>query len=89
MKDPKPFQEKFEPELVVVERLAPSRIFEKIQKFGELLRTNKLAILLEIAVVFVPLYVLLIISNQLGGDDFVSLGGELYLLGGLLSIWAW
>jgi hypothetical protein len=54
------------------------------EKFGELLRTDKLAILLEIAVVFVPLYVLLIISNQLGGDDFVSLGGELYLLAGPL-----
>ena len=82
MKDPKPFQEKFEPELV--ERLASSRIFEKTQKFGELLRTNKLAILLEIAAVFVPLYVLLIMSDRLGGDDFVPLGGGLILAAGPL-----
>jgi len=54
------------------------------EKSGESLRTNKLAILLEIAVVFVPLYVLLFISNRLGGDDFLPLGGELSLLGGPL-----
>lgn len=84
MNDPKPFQEKFEPELVEVKRLAPHRIFEKTQKFGELLRTNKLAILLEIAVVFVPLYVLLIMSDRLGGDDFVPIGGELVLAAGPL-----
>jgi len=54
------------------------------EKSGESLRTNKLAILLEIAVVFVPLYVLLILSVRLGGDDFVPLGGELSLLGGPL-----
>jgi membrane protease YdiL (CAAX protease family) len=54
------------------------------EKLGELLRTNKLAILLEIAVVFVPLYVLLFISNRLGGDDFLPLGGGLSLLGGPL-----
>jgi membrane protease YdiL (CAAX protease family) len=54
------------------------------EKSGESLRTNKLAILLEIAVVFVPLYVLLFISNRLGGDDFVSLGGGLVLAGGPL-----
>ena len=51
------------------------------ERLGELLRTNKLAILLEIAVVFVPLYVLLFISNRLGGDDFLPLGGGLSLLG--------
>ena len=51
------------------------------EKFSELLRTNKFAILLEIAVVFVPLYVLLFISNWLGGDDFLPLGGGLSLLG--------
>jgi membrane protease YdiL (CAAX protease family) len=50
----------------------------------ELLRTNKLAIALEIAVVFVPLYVLLFISNRLGGDDFLPLGGGLVLAGGPL-----
>jgi len=54
------------------------------ERLGELLRTNRLAILLEIAVVFVPLYVLLFISNRLGGDDFLPLGGGLYLLGGPL-----
>jgi len=53
-------------------------------KVAGLLRTNKLAILLEIAVVFVPLYVLLLISNSLGGDDFLSLGGGLVLAGGPL-----
>jgi membrane protease YdiL (CAAX protease family) len=50
----------------------------------ELVQTNKLAILLEIAVVFVPLYVLLAISGRLGGDDFVRLGGGLVLVGGPL-----
>jgi hypothetical protein len=64
-----------------------SKLFQ--EKTGESLRTNKLAILLEIAVVFVPVYVLLFISNWLGGDDFLPLGGGLSLLGGLLSIWAW
>jgi hypothetical protein len=54
------------------------------EKLGELLRTNKLAILLEIAIVFVPLYVLLAISNRLGGDDFTPLGGGLILAGGPL-----
>ena len=54
------------------------------EKSGELLRTNKLAILLEIAVVFVPLYILLFISNRLGGDDFLPLGGGLVLAGGPL-----
>jgi len=54
------------------------------EKFGESLRTNKLAILLEIAVVFVPLYALLIISDRLGGNEFVPLGGGLSLLAGPL-----
>jgi membrane protease YdiL (CAAX protease family) len=51
------------------------------EKSGESFRTNKLAILLEIAVVFVPLYVLLILSDRLGGDDFLPLGGGISLLG--------
>jgi len=59
-----------------------SKLFQ--EQTGESLRTNKLAILLEIAVVFVPLYVLLFISNRLGGDDFLPLGGGLSLLGGPL-----
>lgn len=54
------------------------------EKVGELLRTSKLAIALEIAVVFVPLYILLAISNRLGGDDFLPLGGGLVLAGGPL-----
>ena len=54
------------------------------EKSGELVRTNKLAIVLEIVVVFVPLYVLLFISNRLGGDDFLPLGGGLVLAGGPL-----
>ena len=54
------------------------------EKFGELLRSNRLAILLEIAVVFVPLYTLLIISDRLGGNEFVPLGGGLSLLAGPL-----
>ena len=54
------------------------------EKLRELLRTNKLAILLEIAVVFVPLYALLIISDRLGGNEFVPLGGGLSLLAGPL-----
>jgi membrane protease YdiL (CAAX protease family) len=52
--------------------------------FSSLLQTNKLAILLEIAIVFVPLYVLLMISNQLGGNDITPLGGGLILAGGPL-----
>jgi len=51
------------------------------EKFGELFRTNKLAILLEIAFVFVPLYVLLILSDRLGGNDFIPLGGDLVFAG--------
>ena len=54
------------------------------ERSGASLRTNKLAILLEIAAVFVPLYVLLLIGNSLGGDDFIPLGGGLALLGGPL-----
>ncbi|MEW6405716.1 MAG: CPBP family intramembrane glutamic endopeptidase [Chloroflexota bacterium] len=56
-----------------------SKLFQ--EKSGESIRTNKLTILPEIAVVFVPLYVLLFISNRLGGDDFLPLGGGLSLLG--------
>lgn len=54
------------------------------ERLRELLQTNKLAIVLEIAVVFVPLYAILMISNRLGGDDFVPLGGGLALAGGPL-----
>ena len=51
------------------------------EKLGELLRINKLAISLEIAVVFVPLYVLLIVSDRLVGKDFIPLGGDLVIVG--------
>ena len=37
--------------------------------------------MLEIAIVFVPLYVLLIVSDRLGGNDFIPLGGDLILAG--------
>jgi hypothetical protein len=53
---------------------APTPFLERLR---ELLRTNKLAILLEMAVVFVPLYVLLAIGNASGGDDFVRLLADL------------
>ena len=53
------------------------------EKIGALLRTNKLAIFFEIAVVFVPMYVLLMVNDRLG-SDFVSLGGNLKLAGGPL-----
>jgi membrane protease YdiL (CAAX protease family) len=54
------------------------------EKIGELLRTNKFAIFLEIAVVVVPLYATLMISDRLG-SDVVPLGGNLVLLGGPLA----
>jgi membrane protease YdiL (CAAX protease family) len=63
-------------------KMENSKLFQ--EKSGVVSRTNKLAILLEIAVVFVPLYVLLIISNRLGGNDFLPLGGGLILAGGPL-----
>ena len=53
-------------------------------KFGELLRANKFAIFLEIAVVFLPLYLGLIISDS-AGSDHISLGGSVVLLGGPIA----
>jgi hypothetical protein len=50
---------------------------------GELLVKNKLAILLEIAVVFVPAGALYIINVRYG-SEFISLGGDVVLLGGPL-----
>ena len=52
-------------------------------KLDELLKNNKLAILLEIAVVFVPAGALYII-NVRHGSEFISLGGNVVLLGGPL-----
>jgi uncharacterized protein len=67
------------------------------EKIGALLRTNKAAIMLEIAVVFVPMYVLLIVNDRLGGNDFIPLGGNVVLVGpplvylgmilGLAAVW--
>jgi len=54
------------------------------EKIGALLRTSKFAILLEIAVVFVPMYALLMVSDRLG-NDFVPLGGNVVLVGGPLG----
>jgi uncharacterized protein len=54
------------------------------EKMRELLQKNKLVIFLEITVVFVPLYVILIINERLGSNDFVPLGGDVVLVGGPL-----
>lgn len=50
------------------------------EKIGALLRTNKFAILLEIAIVFVPFVASIVVSDWLG-SDLVSLGGDVVLLG--------
>jgi len=54
------------------------------EKLGELLQTNKLAIFLEIVVVFLPFYLGLVISDRLG-SDYVHLGGDLVLRQGPLA----
>ena len=66
------------------------------EKIGALLIKNKLAILLEIALVFVPSGALYIINTQYG-REFIPLGGDVVLLGGpllfvgmglsLLAVW--
>jgi hypothetical protein len=53
-------------------------------KLGELLRTNKFAIFLEIVAVFTPMYLGLIISDSIGSDH-VPLGGNLVILGGPIA----
>ena len=53
------------------------------EKLGNLLQTNRLITLLEIVVVFLPLYLGLAISDMLGSDH-VPLGGELVLRQGPL-----
>ena len=67
------------------------------EKLGEALRSNKLAIFLEIALVVVVLYASLLISDQLGsditplGDNYVLLGSPLAYLGLALTlaiVWA-
>lgn len=52
-------------------------------KLGALLNSNKLAILLEIALVFVPSGALYIINVRYG-SEFIPLGGNVVLLGGPL-----
>jgi membrane protease YdiL (CAAX protease family) len=52
-------------------------------RLGELLRTNALAIPVEIVVVFLPLYLSVFISDMLGSDH-VPLGGNVVLLQGPL-----
>jgi membrane protease YdiL (CAAX protease family) len=51
------------------------------EKISDLLRTNKFAILLEIAIVFLPFYLGLMISDRLGSDQ-MSLGGNVVMIGG-------
>ena len=51
------------------------------EKSDESLRANRFAILLEIAVVLVPLYLGLAISDRLGSDQ-IPLGGNVVILGG-------
>ena len=53
-------------------------------KSSELLRTNKLAIALEIMAVFLPIYIGLAISDRIGSDHF-SLGGDLVIRQGPLA----
>ena len=55
------------------------------EKIGALLRTNKFAILLEIAVVFVPFIASVVVSDWLG-SDIVPLGGDVALLGPPLAL---
>ena len=50
-------------------------------KLGELLRTNRLVILLEIVVVLLPMYLGLIINDR-SGTDHIPLGGNVVMLGG-------
>ncbi len=54
------------------------------QNLGNLLQSNKLAILLELFVVFAPLYLGLAASDRLGSNQ-INLGSDLILLGGPLS----
>lgn len=49
-------------------------------KFGNLLQTNKIAILLEIAIVILPFWLGLIISDHTGIDR-ISIGGNLIIMG--------
>jgi hypothetical protein len=50
-------------------------------KLKELLHNNKFAILLEVALVFIPSGALYIINTRTG-SEFIHLGGNVVLLGG-------
>jgi hypothetical protein len=54
------------------------------EKLGKLLRTNKYAIFVEIVVVFLPFYLGLAISDNLGSDH-IPLGGDLVIRQGPLA----
>ena len=56
----------------------------KYEELGKILQTNKLAVLLEIVVVFLPFMLGLILSDRLGNDR-ISLGGNLFILGGSIT----
>jgi uncharacterized protein len=51
------------------------------QRLGVLLRTNKIAIALEIVVMFLPFYLALIINDSIGSNH-ISLGGGVVILQG-------
>jgi membrane protease YdiL (CAAX protease family) len=53
-------------------------------KLGEMLQTNKFAIILEIVVIFLPFWLGIMISDN-SGTDRISLGGELVLMGGPIT----
>ncbi len=71
--------------------MEPSKLHQ--EKVSELLKTNKFAILLKIAVMFVPMCAILIINDRVGGNDFVPLSGDIVLVGsplvylGMILLW--
>jgi hypothetical protein len=53
-------------------------------KLGQILQTNKLAIFLEILLVFLP-FILGIVTNNQIANDRIPLGGGLFILGGSIT----
>ena len=53
-------------------------------KLGELLHTNKLAIFLEIVIIFLPFWLGLSFGDRFGSDR-ISLGGDMVFLGGPIT----
>jgi len=53
-------------------------------RLEEALQSNKLAFLLELAIVFRPLYVGLVMSERLG-SNLIQLGGSTVIMGGPLA----